>query len=173
MSKCRKSVSDDVLPDPSPIEITDSQECIPSNHDEVFKPFDNSEDDPLPQEDGSDTASDPITSDCEEDTSEHRLEFVMKMPDCVVDPESREKVIRYFQQEQGGTNCWGEVKAFLETAECTMDENGNPHFSNQLNTLNNLTLQETIGELDWAWRNSLFTVFLQSGMVSLNVKKDN
>ncbi len=39
--------------------------------------------------------------------------------------------------------------------------------------LNNLTLQETIGELDWAWRNSLFTVFLQSGMVSLNVKKDN
>ena len=105
MSKRRKSVSDDVLPDPSPIEITDSQECIPCNHDEVFKPFDNSEDDPLPQEDGSDTASDPITSDCEEDTSEHRLEFVMKMPDCVVDPESREKVIRYFQQEQGGTNC--------------------------------------------------------------------
>ena len=95
------------------------------------------------------------------------------MPDCVVDPESREKVIRYFQQEQGGTNCWGGVKAFLETAECTVDENGNPHFSNQLNTLNNLTLQETIGELDWAWRNSLFTVFLQSGMVSLNVKKDN
>lgn len=40
MSKRRKSVSDDVLPDPSPIEITDSQECIPSNHDEVFKPFD-------------------------------------------------------------------------------------------------------------------------------------
>lgn len=105
MSKRRKSVSDDVLPAPSPIEITDSQECIPCNHDEVFKPFDNSEDDPLPQEDGSDTASDPITSDCEEDTSEHRLEFVMKMPDCVVDPESREKVIRYFQQEQGGTNC--------------------------------------------------------------------
>ena len=64
MSKRRKSVLDDVLPAPSPIEITDSQECIPSNHDEVFKPFDNSEDDPLPQEDGSDTASDPITSDC-------------------------------------------------------------------------------------------------------------
>ena len=99
MSKRRKSVSDDVLPAPSPIEITDSQECIPCNHDEVFKPFDNSEDDPLPQEDGSDTASDPITSDCEEDTSEHRLEFIMKMPDCVVEPESREKVIRYFQQE--------------------------------------------------------------------------
>ena len=63
MSKRRKSVSDDVLPAPSPNEITDSQECIPCNHDEVFKPFDNSEDDPLPQEDGSDTASDPITSD--------------------------------------------------------------------------------------------------------------
>ena len=36
MSKRRKSVLDDVLPAPSPIEITDSQECIPSNHDEVF-----------------------------------------------------------------------------------------------------------------------------------------
>ena len=113
-------------------------------------------DDSRLQEKVSDTATDPIMPECEEDASEHQIDFVMKMP-----------------QEQGGTNCWGEVKAFLETAECTVDENGNPHFSNQLNTLNNLTLQETIGELDWAWRNSLFTVFLQSGMVSLNVKKDN
>ena len=82
-------------------------------------------DDSRLQEKVSDTATDPIMPECEEDASEHQIDFVMKMPNCVVDPESREKVIRYFQQEQGGTNCWGEVKAFLETAECTVDENGN------------------------------------------------
>ena len=30
--------------------------------------------------------------------------------------------------------------------------------------------QETMTELDWAWRNSIFDVFLKSGMVNFNVK---
>lgn len=57
------------------------------------------------QEDGSDTATDPITPECEGDASEHQIDFVMKMPDCVVDPESREQLIRYFQQQAGSTYC--------------------------------------------------------------------
>ena len=144
------------------------QGCNINDQNGVLKP--SVEPEPDPASPNTDTAVEPTASDCGESDSEHRLEFVMKMPDCIVDPESREKAIRYFQQEQGGTKCWEGVKAFLETAECTVDENGNPHFSNQLNTLNELTLQETISDLDWAWRNTLFDIFLQSGMVDLNVK---
>ncbi len=40
------------------------------------------------QEEASDTVTDPITPDCEEGASEHQIDFVMKMPNCVVDPES-------------------------------------------------------------------------------------
>ena len=86
-------------------------------------------------------ATDPITPECEEDASEHQIDFVMKMPNCVVDPESREQLIRYFQQQAGSTYCWKEIGDFLETAECTVDEDGNPHFSNRSGTLKDLTLQ--------------------------------
>ncbi len=163
MSKHRKNNTEELHP-------ASDQECVLNNHDDVFKPFDNSNETSLRQDDSSDTATDPITSGYEGDASEHRIEFVMKMPDCVVDPESREKVIRYFQQQAGGTYCWQEVGCFLETAKCIIDEEGNPHFSNRSGTLKDLTLQETIEHLDWAWRNSLYDVLLQSGMVNLNVK---
>ncbi len=122
------------------------------------------------QEDDSDTATDPITPECKEGASEHQIDFVMKMPNCVVAPESREQLIRYFQQQAGSTYCWKEIGDFLETAKCTVDEDGNPHFSNRSGTLKDLTLQETMTELDWAWRNSIFDIFLKSGMVNFNVK---
>ena len=127
-------------------------------------------DDSLQQEEASDTATDPITPECEGDASEHQIDFVMKMPNCVVDPESREQLIRYFQQQAGSTYCWKEIGDFLETAKCTVDEDGNPHFTNRSGTLKDLTLQETMTELDWAWRNSIFDIFLKSGMVNFNVK---
>ena len=127
-------------------------------------------DDSRLQEKVSDTATDPIMPECEEDASEHQIDFVMKMPHCVVAPESREQLIRYFQQQAGSTYCWKEIGDFLETAECTVDEDGNPHFSNRSGMLKDLTLQETMTELDWAWRNSIFDIFLKSGMVNFNVK---
>ena len=39
-------------------------------------------DDSLLQEDGSDTATDPITPECEEDASEHQIDFVMNVLSC-------------------------------------------------------------------------------------------
>lgn len=81
-------------------------------------------DDSLQQEEASDTATDPITPECEGDTSEHQIDFVMKMPNCVVDPESREQLIRYFQQQAGSTYCWKEIGDFLETANALLTKTG-------------------------------------------------
>ncbi|WP_176012183.1 hypothetical protein [Victivallis sp. Marseille-Q1083] len=120
------------------------------------------------QEDSGTVPESPVRENT--DCSNHRVEFVMQMPDCVVDPAKREQAIRYFQEDAGGTQCWNEVKEFLKTAECTVDEHGNPHFVSTVGNMQELMLPEAIDQLDWAWRNTMFDVLLKSGMVNLSVK---
>ena len=81
-------------------------------------------DDSRLQEKVSDTATDPIMPECEEDASEHQIDFVMKMPHCVVDPESREQLIRYFQQQAGSTYCWKEIGDFWRQRNALLTKTG-------------------------------------------------
>ena len=74
-------------------------------------------DDSRLQEKVSDTAADPIMPECEEDASEHQIDFVMKMPHCVVDPESREQLIRNFQKQTESTYSTKDINDNQETEE--------------------------------------------------------